>query len=118
MPDYTPPVIGEEEDPPVNTDLLTTDKTAYTVGEPITVTAVGSGTDWVGIAPKGAQGSLRWWYVTSVGSETPFDLLAVTDGNGQSGSIPAGTYEIRLIPNDQSWAVGTIKASIDITITE
>ena len=120
MPDYTPPVTEEEEEeqPPVNTELLSADKTTYAVGEAITITAVGSGTDWVGIAPKGAQGSIRWWYVTSVGSGTPFDLLTTVDGQQLSGALPAGEYEIRLIANDQNWSSGAVLASLTVTITE
>ena len=120
MPDYTPPVVDEEDetDSSSATKSMTIDKTTYAVGESIIVTATGTGTDWVGIAPKGASGSHRWWYVTAVGSGTPFDLLSTVDGKGDSGTLPAGSYEIRLIANDASWSTGTILASIDITITE
>ena len=121
MPDYPTTSSSDEENEeasPSDSSLLSVDKTAYTVGEPIMVTASGSGTDWIGIALEGANDSLRWWYVSSVGSETPFDLLATVSGNAQSGSLPAGTYEIRLIPNDKPWSGGDVTAQIQITITE
>ena len=121
MPDYpisVPEEDTEAENPADDVPMLTVDKTAYTVGESILVTAVGDGTDWVGIAPVGAQSSDRWWYVTAVGSGTQFDLLSVVSGDGKSGNLAAGEYVIALVPDDQPWASGNHTASFTITITE
>ena len=121
MPDY--PISAPEEDTEAETpendpSHLQADKTTYKVGEPILVTAVGGGTDWVGIAPVGALSSERWWYVTTVGSGTQFDLLSTVTSEGKSGNLAAGEYVIALVPNDQPWASEGYTASVTITITE
>ena len=121
MPDYDPPAPPAEEvekELPVDASLLSSDKTVYKVGEAIMVTAVGSGTDWVGIAPAGSTGSACWWYVTAVGSGTPFDLTSTVSGDGVIGEFPAGEYLIALVPNDQPWALKDYKATLTITIEE
>ena len=121
MPDYpisTPEEDTEAENPTDDVTVLTVDKTTYKVGESILVTAVGDGTDWVGIAPVGAQSSERWWYVTAVGSGTQFDLLSVVSGDEKSGNLAAGEYVIALVPNDQPWASGNYAASVTVTVTE
>lgn len=121
MPDYavpTPPAEEETDDLPTDSSLLSSDKTVYKVGEAIKVTAVGSGTDWVGIAPVGSTASSCWWYVTAVGSGTPFDMTSTLSGDGLIGEFPAGEYLIALVPNDQPWAMGEYKATVSITIEE
>ena len=44
---------------------LTVSKSSYAEGEAIMVSAVGSGTDWIGIYRVGAPHSIRWIYVDS-----------------------------------------------------
>ena len=107
-----------ETENPENNTLLTVDKTVYKVGESIMVSAVGSGTDWVGIAPVGSESSERWWYVTSVGSGTTFDLTATLSGDEKTGEFAAGEYLIALIPNDKPWSSGDYLATVSITIEE
>lgn len=68
------------------------------------VSAVGSGTDWVGIAPVGSESSERWWYVTSVGSGTTFDLTATLSGDEKTGEFAAGEYLIASKNNFQQKA--------------
>jgi hypothetical protein len=91
------------EEPEETTPRLTVDKTTYAVGESIMVTAVGSGTDWVGINTKAeadnGAGSAFWWYIESVSGQA-FDLLSVADGSGNTCTLPAGVYTIRLVAND------------------
>ena len=127
MPDYptpsTPPADDTPDDPPAedlptDASLLSSDKTTYKTTDSIIVTAVGSGTDWVGIAPVGAVASERWWYVTSVGSGTPFDLTATLSGDEKTGAFAPGEYLIVLVPDDKPWSSGDYKATVTITIEE
>ena len=131
IPDYTVPAHKQpatepETQPPVVTPdepRLILDKTTYKVGEPIMTTVIGSGTDWVGIQTvelfEQGQGSAYWWYVTSVGSGTPFDMLAVKDGSNLTVDLPAGEYIVRLVANDHGFQSTTDTISeIRITIEE
>ena len=101
-------------------DYLSVEKTTFAVGEPIMVTAIGEGTDWVGIQTAenadNGTGSAFWWYVTAVGSNTPFDLLSVVDGSGLTAELPAGEYVIRLLPDDQNYNSETVIEEIRIVI--
>lgn len=110
MPNYIVPAHKRPENlvpGSPETSRLILEKTTFAVGSPIMVTAIGSGTDWVGIqtAEKAEAGgsSAYWWYVTSVGSGTPFDMLTIIDGTGAKAQLPAGEYIIRLIPNNQAF---------------
>ena len=136
IPDYTVPAHKQpatetepepepETQPSVTPDAnLTTDKTTYTVGESIMVTAVGSGTDWVGIARKGDEGSLRWWYLDpvsgyiNVGSGVTFDAVNGEANYNSEEPLTAGTYVIAIVRNDQPFSSGDYIASLEITITE
>lgn len=106
---------------------LTTDKTTYAVGEPILVTATGSGKDWVGIYPAdavygtGNDPSIIWYYVAGDGnsSGTAKDIYTAEYNNYANwpelnGSIPAGDYQILLFENDGY----TLLDSVNITITD
>ncbi len=109
--------VTTEEEPAETEPVLVVDKTLYEVGEAIMVTAVGSGTDWVGIGRTSDSGSLFWWYVDSVGSQTAFDLMTTADGSGLTCELAPGEYEIRLIANDAGWnSTGDLIASKSITI--
>ncbi len=94
------------EDVPV----LSTDKTVYEVGDPIMVTAYGSGADWVGIYPAnqcqlGVDSSIRYYYCAKDGipSGTPVDMrnaLYVDNNRPHLINIPVGKYKIYLCAND------------------
>lgn len=86
---------------------LTVSKSSYAEGEAIMVSAVGSGTDWIGIYRVGAPHSIRWTYVDTArggpGSGNEVNLRTVPDVNaGEPTDLPAGTYVIRLMANDSS----------------
>ena len=86
-------------------------------------TVIGSGTDWVGIQTvelfEQGLGSAYWWYVTSVGSGTPFDMLAVKDGSDLMAELPAGEYIVRLVADDQGFlSDANVISEIRITIEE
>ncbi len=96
---------------------LTTDKTAYGEDEPIMVTAVSTGEkDWVGIYYPGDPHSIRWDYVTTVGSGVPFDIRNTTEvNNGAPEKLAPGNYVIRLMPDD-STDISKALAEVEITI--
>ncbi len=113
-------LIGAPTEP-----LLSSDKTTYRVGEPIMVTAYGSGTDWVGLAHEGATATCRWFYLDpvdgyiSVGSGVPFDLCGEANYNANIDSaVTPGNYIIYLMPNDQIVEGNTPLATLSITVTE
>lgn len=106
------PVAAEE--------LLTTDKTTYTEGEDIMVTAVGSGKDWVGIYQKNdpipEKTSIRWYYVaqdgnTSGAGKNIFDA-GINSERSELAALPAGEYTLFLFEND---GYNTL-AQVDITV--
>ncbi len=94
---------------------LSTDKTTYTVGEPILVTATGSNADWVGLYQagdaydpnNGGIASIYWYYVSRDGN-TSGDAKNIyraeynnLDGRPEfSAKVPAGEYKIALMEND------------------
>ena len=134
IPDYTVPAHKQpaaepdtepETEPPVTpNEFLTTDKTTYKVGESIMITAVGSGTDWVGIAKKGDEGSMRWWYLDpvsgyiNVGSGVPFDAVNSEANYNTQDPLTAGTYLIAIVRDDKPFSSGDYIATLEITITE
>lgn len=84
-------------------DLLKVESTELSVGDPIYVSAVGGGTDWVGIYYPNDEHSIRWAYVKDVGSGVTFDLWKDSRDNGSSPAVlPVGEYIIRLMPNDST----------------
>ncbi len=98
------------------------DKSVYTVGEAIMVTAQGGGTDWVGIASVDATETIRWWYVDAVGAGAAINVLdnaAIQAGTGAAtGELPVGNYYIVWVPNDQSWSGATGVITLPISIVE
>lgn len=130
IPDYTVPNHklpgAEETEPeyPVDSALLSTDKTTYKVGEPIMITAHGSGNDWVGVAVKGGTGSLFWWCLSDgygyVSTEpgVPFDALSTPANVHVSDPLGPGEYLIVLVADDKPFASGDFLATVTITITE
>jgi len=103
---------------------LTTNKTTYYEGEPITVNASSanaSGKDWLGITVKGDKtgASIRWNYLTEIGAD--FDIREASRlGKNRENlySIPAGEYTVFIIPDDLTVKNGYDKmlASVDITV--
>ena len=85
---------------------LSVNKTHYEVGEPILVTATGSGKDWVGIYKPNIGSAARWDYVTTQGSGVQFDIREATQtGNvytQEELALPEGRYVIRLMKNNSS----------------
>jgi len=98
--------------------LLRTNKTEYIEGEPVIVNAIGSGKDWVGIyTPDGTQ-SLYWDYVENHGSGVDFSIFVWGNkANNAPARLEAGTYIVRLMPNDQT-DLSLALAEIEITIVE
>ena len=103
------PIFGSGEVPEINGDAtrLTVNKVHYEVGEPIMVSGVGSGADWLGIYRVDAGHSIRWTYVDTArggpGSGVEVNMRTVPDvNNGEPLDIPEGTYIIRLMANDSS----------------
>ncbi len=101
--------------------LLKTDKTEYTQGEPIQVTAVGDGDDWVGIYLRDdkveAVQSIRWYYVARNGntSGSTKDMRKAEETNGSRSAyfdIPAGEYTVYLL-EDGGYR---ILSQVDITV--
>ncbi|MBQ9783059.1 MAG: metallophosphoesterase [Clostridia bacterium] len=115
-------VAVESEETPV----LSTDKTEYFPGEPIMVTAQGSGTDWVGIAPKGKvnSGGVRWRYIgegtstdttqNGYGSGVAFDIREAYQAKTDGADIPAGEWTVFFVPNNG--AARNYTESVDITV--
>ncbi len=112
------PFVGSSE---TTEKRLVTDKTVYEYNEPITVTATGSGKDWVGIYYPGEKSSLYWSYIDAaadkgVGSGVSFDIKNAPNKKGSApATLPAGEYIIRLMPNDTSdlsLAVETVNITI------
>lgn len=87
---------------------LNVPKTTYEFGEPILISAVGSGLDWVGLYFPDDLYSLQWTYIDAsadkgVGSGVEFDVrTAGTKGSNAPQTLPCGEYIIRLLPNDSS----------------
>ena len=90
------------------------EKTQFIVGEPIMVTAYGSGKDWVGLFKNGSYINSAWYYVTTEkggpGSGATYD---VTKGV----PLAAGTYTLALIANDSS-SLKDAYQTVEIIITE
>lgn len=89
---------------------LTLDKTTYTEGEDILVTATGSGADWVGLyaagdgVPGGGQVSIYWYHVAQDGNKSGEQKnIREAEFRNDRGSlleIPAGDYVMFLCAND------------------
>jgi len=98
---------------------LSTDKTEYGVGEPIMVTATGSGKDWVGIYPAsdptdGSKTSIYWYYVADYGSGNAVNIKTteLNSDRGAWASIPVGEYKIVWYSNDSYNVYDTVNISV------
>ena len=104
--------------------ILTTDKTTYTEGEPIIVSAQSpnaGGKDWVGITVKDDKtgGAIHWDYVNAVSGS--FDIKSASNkGKNRQNlyDIPAGEYIVFIMPDDLSIKSGydKILKMIEITV--
>ena len=104
--------------------ILTTNKTTYTQGEPILVTAKSensSGKDWLGITVKGDEtgAAIYWDYLSDITEN--YDISKATHkgkNREQFYGLPAGEYTVFIIPNDLSVKNGLPQAlaKVDITI--
>ncbi|MGM9680848.1 MAG: metallophosphoesterase family protein [Eubacteriales bacterium] len=101
-------------------ELLKTDKTTYSEGEDIMITAVGDGDDWVGIYQKGDTlkdvVSIRWYYVAKEGNTSGtakniFDSEYVN--RSALADLPAGEYTVYLLADGGY----TVLSRVDITVT-
>ena len=117
-------IVASDSAPEIPT-VLTTDKSVYTVGEKILVTAIHAnknGTDWVGIIPKGGTdgAAIYWAYLSAI--EEGFDISLGKKGKNMDAyySLPAGEYTLMIIENDQTVKKGfaTAPITLDITIVE
>lgn len=102
---------------------MTVSKTEFEYGEPILITAEGSGKDWVGLYRPDGTASLLWVYIDraagGVGSGTEFDILTegvINDGSAYIDIAP-GTYILRLMPDDTSDLARAV-TTIEITVKE
>ncbi len=103
--------------------LLTTDKTTYTVGEPIMTTAIGSGKDWVGIYAIDDVypniGSIYWYYPADYAAGEAVNIRGISvPGSDQVDlgreGLPAGEYKIILFADDGYDVI----EQVNITIVE
>ncbi len=116
-------VVGAAEAP------LKTNKTTYSVGEPIMVTAEGSGADWVGLyrasdgydANQGGRPSILWYYVARDGNAsgdtkdiTQADKNNFHDWPEYADGLTAGDYKVVLFANDGYEEL----SRVDITVVE
>lgn len=89
---------------------LSTDKDEYTEGDPILVTATGTGNDWVGLfkkdeIPGGDNVFSIYWYYVAKGGNSSGDAKKLQDGelhdnNSDLANLPAGEYKLYLLEND------------------
>ena len=98
---------------------LSLPKTVYSQNEDILVTAVGEGTDWVGIYAKGEVpgsgiGSIYWYYVAEDAEPgEPVSIKNTRSNNRMEyASLPGGAYTVFLLLNDGY----TVAESVDINV--
>ncbi len=97
---------------------LNVPKYVYEYDEPILISAIGSGENYVGIYFPDDPYSLRWVYIDAtkengVGSGVEFDIkTAGFDGSNSCQTFPVGEYEIKLKPNDNLAATAWVKIKI------
>ncbi|MBE6624829.1 MAG: hypothetical protein E7622_04200 [Ruminococcaceae bacterium] len=94
-----PIIIGTPDVVEGDSSLMSIEKTEFLVGEPIMVSAIGDGTDWVGFYYPGIKTSARYHYVSEA-KGGPGSGVAKDVRNGQSFGV--GDYIVRLMPNDST----------------
>ena len=109
---------------------LSTNKTTYTLGEAILVSASSDnakGKDWIGIAPKELTtgGTIAWEYVSKIVEN--YDITCAPNRGSNDVlapymNFPAGDYVVYLIPDDLTLSKardqGKILASVEISIVD
>lgn len=110
------------------TPSVSTNKSAYAVGESIIVSAQSDnalGKDWIGIVPKGVteDGTIAWEYLNQMGSN--YDITKSANRNQNETlepyqDFPAGRYVVYLVPDDltlgDAIAQNKILASAEISV--
>ena len=104
-------VEAEQPDEPDDSIIpsLKSDKTTYTVGEPIIITAWATEEQVENLVFVGIQTMDKWlnsgvgadeyWYLKDIGNGTSYDIIANEYPNG----LPAGEYIIRMVTDDSSF---------------
>ena len=104
---------------------LMADKSVYTVGDPVRITAVASAEEigrniYVGIQTldnwiNTGIGAAKYWYLKDVGNDVPYDIVA----NLYPEGLPAGEYILRMVADDSYFRNdGLCRAEIRITVVE
>ena len=108
--------VSSETPPEEITGTMTTDKTSYTIIDPIMVTAESNGSDaWVGLyganeSPNGGPMSYCWYWVADHNGQA-FDLKSGTNNR----PVEAGNYKVILF-GDSGFT--NVLKTINITITD
>ena len=104
---------------------ISTDKTVYTEGEPILVTATGDNADWVGIYQKGDVvrdvTSIVWYYVARDGNTSGVAKNLSEDvivERADLAEFPAGEYVIYLFENDGYTILAQQAITVEVASTE
>ncbi len=92
-----PIIIGTPDVVEGDSSLMSVEKTEFLVGEPIMVSAVGDGTDWVGFYYPGNRQNTKYHYISEA-KGGPGSGVSKDVRNGQNFGV--GDYIIRLMPND------------------
>ena len=93
-----------------DTSKLSVEKYTFKKGEPIMVTAYGSGNDWVGIyGSLEQQVATKWHYLSLSGDGVAFDVTRGT-------ALEAGDYYIRFVPNNEN--LGSTVTLVKVTVTD
>ncbi len=94
-----PIIIGSPDVVEGDGSLMSIEKTEFLVGEPIMVSAIGAGTDWVGLYYPGSRTSAEYFYVSEA-KGGPGSGVAKDVRNGREYGV--GDYLVRLMPNDST----------------
>jgi hypothetical protein len=96
---------------------LTTDKTIYTEGESILVTASSYKKDWVAITKKGETTPIRRWYLHPTTGDTYNPDDHVFELKSGEGKLLAGTYTLYIMADGTKIGKDAPLMTLDITIT-
>ena len=101
----------------IKDSVFKTDKTSYTVGDPIKVTATGSGDAWVGLYKKGetpasSLPSYFWYYIDAEGHSSGSTYTIQNQTAGRGGDLSAGSYVLYYFPDGSYNYTKSINISI------
>ena len=100
-----------------STIVLTTDKTIYTEGESILVTASSYKKDWVAITKKGETTPIRRWYLHPTTDDVYNPDDHVFELKSGEGKLLAGTYTLYIMADGAKIGKDDPLMTLDITIT-